>query len=384
MLGVCAAGSLSGLGRALVADQTDQVRAVLAAHSPPIASTIVIQADLTAVATGPLATAIRCQLESMADLESSGAATVYRFSEPSLNRAFDAGRTAGEIGAFLHAHATKGVPQPLAYLVEDVGRRHGRVRVGTAGCYVRSDDPSLLAEIMVARRAAKLGLRQLAPTVLVSAATTEAVFTTLRGAGYLPAAEDDTGAFVVRRREVGRATGGYGSAFARQSRTTRGGGQVGAGRHDRPGQPGSADTGPGEQRELERLVRALRARPVSGSPPQASPRRVNGDVAGATSGTPSPFSQLDLLRAELPRPAEIAKTRIAIVELLALSLENEWMLRLEYTNKQGRSQQVRAAVLDVAADLVTIGTMPGYGVRTLNIGRITWARAMTEAEEGAL
>ena len=44
-------------------------------------------------------------------------------SEQSLRRAFDSGRTANEILAFLEGRATRGVPQPLAYLVNDMGRR---------------------------------------------------------------------------------------------------------------------------------------------------------------------------------------------------------------------------------------------------------------------
>ena len=126
-------------------------------------------------------------------------------SEASLRRAFDTAWTAEPILRFLDAHATKGVPQPLSYLVEDVGRRYGRVRVGTAGCYIRSDEAALLAEILVARKAARLGLHPVAPTVLVSAVGAETVIATLRAAGYLPAEEDDSGALMVRHREVLRA-----------------------------------------------------------------------------------------------------------------------------------------------------------------------------------
>jgi hypothetical protein len=53
-------------------------------------------------------------------------------------------------------------------MLADVGRRHGRLRVGTATCYVRTDDPVLTAEVGQARALARLGLRPIAPGVLVS------------------------------------------------------------------------------------------------------------------------------------------------------------------------------------------------------------------------
>ncbi|MDQ6947431.1 MAG: helicase-associated domain-containing protein, partial [Actinomycetota bacterium] len=292
MLGICASGALGRLGRAVVTGRVDQALAELAAHAPRITSQFVIQADLTAVATGPLPTTIRCELELMADLESSGAATVYRFSEQSLRRAYDAGRTTAEINGFLTARAAKGVPQPLAYLVEDIGRRHGRVRVGSATCYVRSDDPSLLAEILVARRAAKLGLRPLAPTVLISTSSPETVVATLRASGYLPAEEDDASGLVVRRRVVRRATAGHGpkrgrapdatasrSAPARASELA----QILADR-DLLASVGQLVAGaPAQHPDLESLVRRLRSpRPgtVAGSqPPPARAQPVNGAKA---------------------------------------------------------------------------------------------------------
>ena len=100
--------------------------------------------------SGEPATAIRTELDLLGDVESKGAATVYRISEGSVRRAFDAGRTAEDILAFLARHATRGVPQPLTYLVTDIGRRFGNVRVGSAISYLRSDDPALLAEVLQA------------------------------------------------------------------------------------------------------------------------------------------------------------------------------------------------------------------------------------------
>ena len=79
-------------------------------------------------------TSCRASLAMLADVESSGGATVYRFTESSVRRALDAGRSASECHAFLAAVSRTAVPQPLTYLIDDVARRHGRLRVGAASC----------------------------------------------------------------------------------------------------------------------------------------------------------------------------------------------------------------------------------------------------------
>jgi hypothetical protein len=91
------------------------------------------------------------------------------------------------------------VPQPLAYLVQDTARRHGRVRVGAAQSYVRADDESTLAELLADRRAAPLRLRRLAPTVLAAQVAPAVVLATLRSMGLAPAAETAEGDVVLHR-----------------------------------------------------------------------------------------------------------------------------------------------------------------------------------------
>jgi hypothetical protein len=86
------------------------------------------------------------------------------------------------------------VPQPLRYLVEDTAARHGAVRAGPAGSYLRSDDEAALDQLLADPRTAPLGLRRLAPTVLVSSAGGRELLQTLRGLGYSPAPDGHDGA----------------------------------------------------------------------------------------------------------------------------------------------------------------------------------------------
>ncbi|MFD0657696.1 helicase-associated domain-containing protein [Thermocatellispora tengchongensis] len=155
-IGLTGLGVLSAHGRALAAGDPAAAK-LLALLLPEPVDHVLLQADLTAVAPGPLTGELRRWLMLAADVESTGGATVYRFGEESVRRALDAGQGADELLAMLERHSAAPVPQPLRYLVSDVARRHGRVRVGTASAYIRCDDPAVLDQVLADRRAAPPG-----------------------------------------------------------------------------------------------------------------------------------------------------------------------------------------------------------------------------------
>jgi Helicase conserved C-terminal domain len=197
-LGLTALGAVSSFAR--VALHPDQpMSAGLAQLFPAPVDTFVIQNDLTAVTSGPLAHTVASTLRILADQESRGGAGVYRFSSTSLRRAFDQGWSAEDVQLWLEQHSTTGVPQPLVYLVEDAGRRHGSIRVGPAGCYVRMADQAQAAALLAHPAAAGLGLRAVAPGVLVAAVEEEEVVALLRELGHSPAVENSAGELIVPR-----------------------------------------------------------------------------------------------------------------------------------------------------------------------------------------
>jgi hypothetical protein len=165
---------------------------------------VLLQADLTAVAPGPLEGELAREMSLLADVESTGGATVYRFSDSSLRRALDAGRSASDVMALLTARSRTPVPQPLEYLVLDVARRHGAVRVGVATAYLRCDDPTTVSAMLADRRLSTLRLVRLADTVVASSSAIDVVLERLRDAGYSPSAENSDGAVVVRRPDERR------------------------------------------------------------------------------------------------------------------------------------------------------------------------------------
>ena len=204
-LGLVGRGALGSPARNLLGGDPDAAVRSLAALLPEPLDHVLLQADLTAVAPGPLRSDLAARLRMAADVESTGGATVYRFSDASVRRALDAGWSATDLLSLLEGHSRTPVPQPLSYLVEDVARRHGRIRVGAASSYLRCDDEALLGEIAADRRLAALRLRRLAPMVLAAQAAPEVVLERLRAAGYAPAAETPEGDVLVHRADAKRA-----------------------------------------------------------------------------------------------------------------------------------------------------------------------------------
>ncbi len=207
VLGVLGLGGLSAHGRALVtaADPTHQAPQVLQPLLPTPVDQVMVQADLTAVAPGPLEQELARNLAVVADVESRGGATVYRFTESSVRRAFDSGWALDEVHSFLASSSATEIPQPLRYLVDDVSRKFGTVRVGAAESFLRSDDEVALAELVHDPKAASLRLRRIAPTVVVSDVSLDVLLPRLRDLGVAPVVEAPDGTVRIARKEAYRA-----------------------------------------------------------------------------------------------------------------------------------------------------------------------------------
>jgi len=192
-LGLTGQGALSGFGIAFLNGSDDL--GVESALPKPV-DHILIQADNSAIAPGPLTVELANMIGTIADIESRGGASVYRFSESSIRRGLDHGQTGEQIKDFLKKTSKTPVPQPLEYLINDVAKRHGRLRVGMAQTYIRCEDEGLLTQILHDKKLESLRFRKLAPQVLVCDFETGDVIATLREANYLPAAENASGILI--------------------------------------------------------------------------------------------------------------------------------------------------------------------------------------------
>ncbi|MFI0711778.1 helicase-associated domain-containing protein [Streptomyces inhibens] len=340
LLGVTGRGALSTHGRALIATtseagvptaaETDtsatRAAALLAPLLPEPLDHVLLQADLTAVAPGPLHRPLAEALGVLADIESKGGATVYRFTPASVRRALDAGRSAAELREFLSTHSRTPVPQPLAYLIDDVARKHGQLRIGAAAAYVRCDDDALLSEILADRRAAPLRLRRLAPTVLAAQTAPDELLEGLRAMGYAPAAESAAGDVLIARADSYRTA-------PRTAPTPV------------PDGPPSPD-----RTLLEAAVRAIRA----------------GDLAATAERKPVHAP------AQAPAPGAFPRTTsaetLATMQAAVLTNSAVW---IGYVNADGAASQRVIAPVRVEGGFVTAYDHTSDEVRTYPLHRIT-------------
>ncbi|MEU7409660.1 helicase-associated domain-containing protein [Streptomyces sp. NPDC042638] len=314
---------LAPLSAAEQAVATAAAARLLAPLLPEPLDHVLLQADLTAVAPGPLRRPLAETLDVLADVESKGGATVYRFTPASVRRALDAGRTATDLHAFLTEHSRTPVPQPLAYLIDDVARRHGHLRVGAASAYVRCDDDAVLNEILADKRAAALRLRRLAPTVLATPADPAALLEGLRAMGYAPAAESAEGDVLITRAHAHRTP----------PRTAP--------------EPVPDGPPPPDATLLGAAIRAIRAGDLAATTPR---KPVGEPLAGG----------------ELPRTSS-AET-LATMQAAVLTGDSVW---IGYVNAEGAASQRVIAPVRVEGGFVTAYDHTADEVRTYPLHRIT-------------
>ncbi|MFF2998483.1 helicase-associated domain-containing protein [Streptomyces sp. NPDC057950] len=285
---------------------------------------VLLQADLTAVAPGPLERPLAESLGVLADVESKGGATVYRFTPGSVRRALDAGRSASDLHAFLTAHSRTPVPQPLSYLIDDVARRHGHLRIGAASAYVRCDDDALLNEILADKRSQGLRLRRLAPTVLAAQADPAALLEGLRSMGFAPAAESAEGDVLITRAHAHRTP------------------------------PRSAPE------------------PVPDGPPVPDATLLGAAIRAIRAGDLASTSPRKGARADLPGTGELPRTgsaeTLATMQAAVMTGGTVW---IGYVNAEGAASQRVIAPIRVEGGFVTAYDHTADEVRTYPLHRVT-------------
>ncbi|WP_019148930.1 helicase-associated domain-containing protein [Timonella senegalensis] len=191
---------LTGAG-ALLPGTDDGLAAALANALPEPVGEIFVQGDLTGMVPGRPTPPLEALLELCAVVESRGGALTVRFTPESITRAFDEGMGAAEIIDELGMYSVTPLPQPLTYLIADVARKHGNVRVGAMSSYIRIHDEAAAAAILSLPAFASVGIFEIAPTVLGASAPITTVLQLLREAGMAPVVESPDGQVITADRQ---------------------------------------------------------------------------------------------------------------------------------------------------------------------------------------
>ncbi|MGJ9373107.1 helicase-associated domain-containing protein [Nesterenkonia sp. CF4.4] len=211
-LGLFAVGALSAAGAALLEGAQlgrasnpgagwrpglSRLAEQLASSMPAQVDTILVQSDLTAIATGALSPASAAALADFGQREGHGSVPTYRFSPDSLHRGLTRGWTGDSMLAWLEAHSLTGLPASLTTQVEDAARTWRGVQIGEAGAWLRVTDSEQREALLDDPVLGGLGLRVLAEDILIARAPMAALEQALTEAGFNSArsteAEEDRG-----------------------------------------------------------------------------------------------------------------------------------------------------------------------------------------------
>ncbi len=147
---------------------------------------IIVQADLSIIAPGPLSSSIEIELRKFTDTENIGLATGYRISPLSLSCGLEEGLTEKQIRALLEKLSGSPLPQPVDYLISETATRFGRLKIkaGESGSVLTSTDELLATQILMDSKLKAYGLRK-SENAIVSSLEPESLYHALRDNGYL-------------------------------------------------------------------------------------------------------------------------------------------------------------------------------------------------------
>jgi hypothetical protein len=181
----------------------------LESQLPKTQERLIIQADLSMIAPGPLPTKIEMELRRFAETEQISMACTYRLSPLSISHGLETGLSESQIRELLERLSGSKLPQPVDYLVREANQRFGRLTVSTgpleARALVKSADPILLTQILNDPKLKPFSLRQNPAGDLFSRFEPEVVYFGLREAGHIAVRVDERGA-VISPRQVATRT----------------------------------------------------------------------------------------------------------------------------------------------------------------------------------
>lgn len=166
-------------------------------HLPAVQERIILQADGSIIAPGPLATKVEARLRKVAETESIGLASTYRLTPLSITHGLELGEKISEIREMLTQLSALPLPQPVEYLLTDVEKRFGKLLIGPGNLewrsQISSEDVVLLTEISSDARLKPFALHRQAPELIACRFEPSVVYFGLRECGFLAIRVDGSG-----------------------------------------------------------------------------------------------------------------------------------------------------------------------------------------------
>jgi hypothetical protein len=210
LIGLTAGESRTSWFELVLENRLDEASSQLAEYLPQSQERLIIQADLSLIAPGPLPTNLEIELRKFVETEQISMASTYRLSALSVSHGLETGLSEANIRKLLTKLSDKELPQPVDYLLREANERFGRLTVsngpGEALSLVKSSDPILLTEILNETRLRPFGIRQNPDGHLFSRFEPEVIYFGLREAGFSAIRVDDAGKVISPRTVATRTS----------------------------------------------------------------------------------------------------------------------------------------------------------------------------------
>ena len=159
---------------------------------------IIVQADLSIIAPGPLSSTLEIELRKFTDTENIGLATGYRISPLSISCGLEEGMTEKQIRTLLEKLSGTAIPQPVDYLISETAARFGRLKITAheSGSKLISTDELLATQILMDSKLKSFGLRK-SEGEIVSMLEPESLYHALRENSYLAIRVDGSGKVIA-------------------------------------------------------------------------------------------------------------------------------------------------------------------------------------------
>jgi hypothetical protein len=209
LIGITDRGLLSSWGIDVLGGRIAECSTKIEARLPAPVDRLIVQADLSLVAPGPLTTATEMRIREFADCEHIGFASTYRINALSITLGMENGLKAADIRELLVTLSGKDLPQPVDYLIRESEERFGRLVVHSTSIpehsVATSSDAILLKSILNDPRLKPFGLVENSAGDLACKFDSEVLYFGLREAGFAAIrAEQTSNDAPVARSAIGQ------------------------------------------------------------------------------------------------------------------------------------------------------------------------------------
>jgi hypothetical protein len=205
LIGLTTSDQSTSWFKPLLEGNLESATKLLALNLPKTQNRIIVQADLTIIAVGPLPTDKELELRRFVETERIGVASTYRISTLSVTYGLETGLVEQDIRALLTELSGTALPQPVDYLIREAATRFGRLvlREVPNGTLIQSEDLILLTQILNDSTLKTVSITKTSESTLESRFELDIVYYLLRESRYAAIRKDSKDQVISSWRAAG-------------------------------------------------------------------------------------------------------------------------------------------------------------------------------------